>query len=163
MAAYHLALRSKVDCLEIDVSRSKDGVLFALHDRYIRIIIIIIIYLSSLFKNLNNHWNSDLLPAHVNCMFYVVSMSLVQRYGCTFCIPIFHMVCWIIILYSISNLTLWICDNSSSTIFLLEYGSCPCFKYKFNSFRFLVYEVIFLLFRIFIFTWHRQGFAADIW
>ncbi|XP_073259884.1 glycerophosphodiester phosphodiesterase GDPD4 isoform X2 [Populus alba] len=33
MAAYHLALRSKVDCLEIDVSRSKDGVLFALHDR----------------------------------------------------------------------------------------------------------------------------------
>jgi glycerophosphoryl diester phosphodiesterase len=55
MAAYHLALRSKVDCLEIDVSRSKDGVLFALHDRYIRIIIIIIIYLSSLFKNLNNH------------------------------------------------------------------------------------------------------------
>ncbi|KAG6736946.1 hypothetical protein POTOM_060106 [Populus tomentosa] len=46
MAAYHLALRSKVDCLEIDVSRSKDGVLFALHDRYIRIIIIII-YLST--------------------------------------------------------------------------------------------------------------------
>ncbi|KAJ8759592.1 hypothetical protein K2173_007223 [Erythroxylum novogranatense] len=33
MAAYGLALRSKVDCIEIDVSRSNDGVLFALHDR----------------------------------------------------------------------------------------------------------------------------------
>lgn len=33
MAAYHYALRSRVDCMEIDVSRSSDGVLFALHDR----------------------------------------------------------------------------------------------------------------------------------
>ncbi|XP_065880421.1 glycerophosphodiester phosphodiesterase GDPD4 [Euphorbia lathyris] len=33
MAAYHLALRSRADCIEIDVSRSLDGVLFALHDR----------------------------------------------------------------------------------------------------------------------------------
>lgn len=33
MAAYHIALRSQVDCIEIDVSRSSDGVLFALHDR----------------------------------------------------------------------------------------------------------------------------------
>nr|XP_043617160.1 glycerophosphodiester phosphodiesterase GDPD4 [Erigeron canadensis] len=33
MAAYHIALRSQVDCIEIDVSRSADGVLFALHDR----------------------------------------------------------------------------------------------------------------------------------
>ncbi|KAF2290865.1 hypothetical protein GH714_015923 [Hevea brasiliensis] len=33
MAAYHLALRSRVDCIEIDVSRSSDGALFALHDR----------------------------------------------------------------------------------------------------------------------------------
>lgn len=35
MAAYHSALSSRVDCIEIDVSRSSDGVLFALHDRYI--------------------------------------------------------------------------------------------------------------------------------
>ncbi|KAI3785401.1 hypothetical protein L1987_44519 [Smallanthus sonchifolius] len=33
MAAYNIALRSQVDCMEIDVSRSADGVLFALHDR----------------------------------------------------------------------------------------------------------------------------------
>lgn len=33
MAAYKTALRSQVDCIEIDVSRSSDGVLFALHDR----------------------------------------------------------------------------------------------------------------------------------
>ena len=34
MDAYRIALHSKVDCIEIDVSRSFDGVLFALHDRY---------------------------------------------------------------------------------------------------------------------------------
>ncbi|KAG8378560.1 hypothetical protein BUALT_Bualt08G0149600 [Buddleja alternifolia] len=33
MDAYHIALSSQVDCIEIDVSRSSDGVLFALHDR----------------------------------------------------------------------------------------------------------------------------------
>lgn len=33
MAAYEIALRSRADCIEIDVSRSSDGVLFALHDR----------------------------------------------------------------------------------------------------------------------------------
>ncbi|KAI7745910.1 hypothetical protein M8C21_005538 [Ambrosia artemisiifolia] len=33
MAAYNIALRSQVDCIEIDVSRSADGVLFAIHDR----------------------------------------------------------------------------------------------------------------------------------
>ncbi|KAF3958947.1 hypothetical protein CMV_016193 [Castanea mollissima] len=33
MDAYRIALHSKVDCIEIDVSRSSDGVLFALHDR----------------------------------------------------------------------------------------------------------------------------------
>ncbi|XP_056159901.1 glycerophosphodiester phosphodiesterase GDPD4 isoform X1 [Syzygium oleosum] len=33
MAAYQDALRSQVDCIEIDVSRSSDGVLLALHDR----------------------------------------------------------------------------------------------------------------------------------
>ncbi|KAK1433405.1 hypothetical protein QVD17_10315 [Tagetes erecta] len=33
MDAYHIAIRSQVDCIEIDVSRSADGVLFALHDR----------------------------------------------------------------------------------------------------------------------------------
>ncbi|XP_059452111.1 glycerophosphodiester phosphodiesterase GDPD4 isoform X2 [Corylus avellana] len=33
MAAYRIALGSHVDCIEIDVSRSSDGVLFALHDR----------------------------------------------------------------------------------------------------------------------------------
>ncbi|XP_057453892.1 glycerophosphodiester phosphodiesterase GDPD4 isoform X2 [Lotus japonicus] len=33
MAAYLHALRARVDCIEIDVSRSSDGVLFALHDR----------------------------------------------------------------------------------------------------------------------------------
>ncbi|XP_021812909.1 glycerophosphodiester phosphodiesterase GDPD4 isoform X1 [Prunus avium] len=33
MAAYHFALHSQVDCIEIDVSRSLDGVLLALHDR----------------------------------------------------------------------------------------------------------------------------------
>ncbi|KAF8405664.1 hypothetical protein HHK36_007740 [Tetracentron sinense] len=32
MAAYRIALLSQVDCIEIDVSRSSDGVLFALHD-----------------------------------------------------------------------------------------------------------------------------------
>ncbi|KAJ9676369.1 hypothetical protein PVL29_025072 [Vitis rotundifolia] len=33
MDAYRIALHSQVDCIEIDVSRSSDGVLFALHDR----------------------------------------------------------------------------------------------------------------------------------
>lgn len=33
MAAYDIAIRSQVDCIEIDVSRSADGVMFALHDR----------------------------------------------------------------------------------------------------------------------------------
>ncbi|XP_026662041.2 glycerophosphodiester phosphodiesterase GDPD4 isoform X2 [Phoenix dactylifera] len=33
MEAYRIALDSRVDCVEIDVSRSSDGVLFALHDR----------------------------------------------------------------------------------------------------------------------------------
>ncbi|KAG9136684.1 hypothetical protein Leryth_004465 [Lithospermum erythrorhizon] len=33
VAAYHLALNSEVDCIELDVSRSSDGMLFALHDR----------------------------------------------------------------------------------------------------------------------------------
>ncbi|KAK2658809.1 hypothetical protein Ddye_005342 [Dipteronia dyeriana] len=33
MAAYRFALRAQVDCVEIDVSRSLDGVLLALHDR----------------------------------------------------------------------------------------------------------------------------------
>eukprot|EP00256_Glycine_max_P062214 XP_014631640.1 PI-PLC-like phosphodiesterase domain-contiaing protein isoform X2 [Glycine max] len=33
MASYFHALQSRVDCIEIDVSRSSDGVLFALHDR----------------------------------------------------------------------------------------------------------------------------------
>ncbi|CDP11524.1 unnamed protein product [Coffea canephora] len=33
MDAYQTALRSQVDCIEIDVSRSLDGGLFALHDR----------------------------------------------------------------------------------------------------------------------------------
>lgn len=34
MDAYHIALGAQADCIEIDVSRSSDGVLFALHDRY---------------------------------------------------------------------------------------------------------------------------------
>ncbi|XP_027340812.1 glycerophosphodiester phosphodiesterase GDPD4 isoform X2 [Abrus precatorius] len=33
MASYLSALQSRVDCVEIDASRSSDGVLFALHDR----------------------------------------------------------------------------------------------------------------------------------
>jgi glycerophosphoryl diester phosphodiesterase len=33
-AAYRLALDSQVDCMEIDVSRTLDGVLVTLHDRY---------------------------------------------------------------------------------------------------------------------------------
>ncbi|KAL7118381.1 hypothetical protein ACP275_03G133000 [Erythranthe tilingii] len=33
MDAYNIALSYQVDCIEIDVSRSSDGVLFALHDR----------------------------------------------------------------------------------------------------------------------------------
>ncbi|XP_060175564.1 glycerophosphodiester phosphodiesterase GDPD4 isoform X2 [Lycium barbarum] len=33
MAAYQTALNSQADCIEVDVSRSSDGVLFALHDR----------------------------------------------------------------------------------------------------------------------------------
>ncbi|XP_023534993.1 glycerophosphodiester phosphodiesterase GDPD4-like isoform X2 [Cucurbita pepo subsp. pepo] len=33
MDAYSLALRSQANCIEVDVSRSSDGVLFALHDR----------------------------------------------------------------------------------------------------------------------------------
>nr|XP_010912674.1 glycerophosphodiester phosphodiesterase GDPD4 isoform X4 [Elaeis guineensis] len=33
MEAYRIALDARVDCMEIDVSRSSDGVLFALHDR----------------------------------------------------------------------------------------------------------------------------------
>lgn len=35
MEAYQIALDSQADCIEIDVSRSSDGVLFALHDRYV--------------------------------------------------------------------------------------------------------------------------------
>lgn len=34
MDAYNIALSSRADCIEIDVSRSSDGLLFALHDRY---------------------------------------------------------------------------------------------------------------------------------
>lgn len=34
MNAYNIAISSQADCIEIDVSRSSDGVLFALHDRY---------------------------------------------------------------------------------------------------------------------------------
>ncbi|XP_057857926.2 glycerophosphodiester phosphodiesterase GDPD4 isoform X2 [Cryptomeria japonica] len=33
MAAYRLAVHSQVDCMEIDASRSHDGVLMAIHDR----------------------------------------------------------------------------------------------------------------------------------
>lgn len=33
MDAYRLAVHSRVDCIEIDVSRSLDTTLFALHDR----------------------------------------------------------------------------------------------------------------------------------
>ncbi|XP_031121709.1 glycerophosphodiester phosphodiesterase GDPD4 [Ipomoea triloba] len=33
ITAYQIALSSQVDCIEVDVSRSSDGVLFALHDR----------------------------------------------------------------------------------------------------------------------------------
>lgn len=36
MNAYNIAISSQADCIEIDVSRSSDGVLFALHDRYYR-------------------------------------------------------------------------------------------------------------------------------
>ncbi|KAK4489990.1 hypothetical protein RD792_000644 [Penstemon davidsonii] len=39
MDAYHIALSSQVDCIEIDVSRSSDGVLFALHDRYFYVVV----------------------------------------------------------------------------------------------------------------------------
>ena len=35
MDAYSIALRSQANCIEVDVSRSSDGVLFALHDRYL--------------------------------------------------------------------------------------------------------------------------------
>lgn len=35
MDAYRFALLSHVDCIEVDVSRSLDGALFALHDWYI--------------------------------------------------------------------------------------------------------------------------------
>ncbi|KAJ4838068.1 hypothetical protein Tsubulata_026910 [Turnera subulata] len=38
MAAYQLALSSQVDCVEVDVSRSVDGVLFAIHDRLLCLI-----------------------------------------------------------------------------------------------------------------------------
>ena len=33
MDAYSYAIGSRVDCIEVDVSRSSDGVLFALHNR----------------------------------------------------------------------------------------------------------------------------------
>jgi len=33
MDAFRMALDARVDCVEVDVSRSSDGVLFALHDR----------------------------------------------------------------------------------------------------------------------------------
>ena len=33
MDAFRMALDAWVDCVEVDVSRSSDGVLFALHDR----------------------------------------------------------------------------------------------------------------------------------
>lgn len=33
MDAFRMALDARVDCVEVDVSRSSDGELFALHDR----------------------------------------------------------------------------------------------------------------------------------
>lgn len=33
MDAFRLALDARVDCVEVDVSRSSDGALFVLHDR----------------------------------------------------------------------------------------------------------------------------------
>ena len=33
MEAFRMALDARVDCVEVDISRSSDGVLFALHDR----------------------------------------------------------------------------------------------------------------------------------
>ena len=37
MAAYRSALLAGADCIEIDVSRSADGFLFALHDRFVEL------------------------------------------------------------------------------------------------------------------------------
>jgi glycerophosphoryl diester phosphodiesterase len=34
-AAYTLAMEEKVDCMEIDASRTADGVLVAIHDRWV--------------------------------------------------------------------------------------------------------------------------------
>ena len=33
MEAFRIALQSRVDCIEVDVSRTSDGFLVALHDR----------------------------------------------------------------------------------------------------------------------------------
>lgn len=45
MAAYKIALGARVDCVEIDASRSSDGVLFALHDRYISALCVYFIFM----------------------------------------------------------------------------------------------------------------------
>jgi hypothetical protein len=41
MDAYSFAIRSRVDCIEVDVSRSSDGVLFALHNRLQTLILVV--------------------------------------------------------------------------------------------------------------------------
>lgn len=61
ISAYQFALRSQADCVEIDVSRSADGVLFALHDRYSRphIIIFFQLYDYGLSSYITGNSNSE--------------------------------------------------------------------------------------------------------
>lgn len=55
MDAYSLAIRSRVDCIEVDVSRSSDGVLFALHNRLQTLILVVSSSFVSFILCLDSH------------------------------------------------------------------------------------------------------------
>nr|CAB3489589.1 unnamed protein product [Digitaria exilis] len=56
MDAFRMALDARVDCVEVDVSRSSDGVLFALHDRDLQ-------KMSGNSTAKVGHWSSDEIKA----------------------------------------------------------------------------------------------------
>jgi len=64
MASYFHALQSHADCIEIDVSRSSDGVLFALHDRYFCLLLDVV--------------NSISILPFVETIFYLTSVAYLK-------------------------------------------------------------------------------------
>ncbi|XP_038717758.1 glycerophosphodiester phosphodiesterase GDPD4 isoform X2 [Tripterygium wilfordii] len=90
MAAYGKALHSQVDCIEIDVSRSSDGVLFALHDRDLqqmsRNITSRVGYLSTKeIKELNaSHWSAR--SSHDQTVPTLEDALMIKRAHCLNCL-----------------------------------------------------------------------------